>query len=226
MMKSKMKLLCLVFTMMLCMSMTSLTAFASSTEDNTEEDTATTSAETYSLTPEGNLTLVDDVETNSTEDKQFITMQSKNGNYFYLVIDRSGDTDNVYFLNLVDEADLLALIEDEPQVESTPTVATSNTTGTTDLTETESTTTNSTTGETTDAEASSSMVLAVVGLVALLGGGIFYYFKFMKPKKNTSKATTDFDDFEFEDEDEDTDEEEYGFDFEDNTIEEMENEYE
>lgn len=218
--KSKMKLLGLVFTMVLCMSMTSLTAFASSTDETTAEEI--TSSETYSLTPEGNLTLVDDVETNSTEDKQFITVQSKNGNYFYLVIDRSGDTDNVYFLNLVDESDLLALIEDEPQVESTPTVDTSDTTGTTDLTETESTTTNTTTGETTEAEASSSMMLAVVGLVALLGGGLFYYLKFMKPKKNTAKPTADFDDFEFEDDD--TDEEEYGFDFDDATDEELEEE--
>ncbi len=63
------------------------------------------------LTPEGNLTLVDDV---NQENKQFITVQSKNGNYFYLVVDRSGEKENVYFLNLVDESDLLALIEEEP----------------------------------------------------------------------------------------------------------------
>ena len=70
------------------------------------------------LTPEGNLTLIDDIlqsyESKETtlSDKQFITVQSKNGNYFYLVIDRSGDTENVYFLNLVDESDLMALLED------------------------------------------------------------------------------------------------------------------
>ncbi len=63
------------------------------------------------FTPDGNLTLVDDME---KEDKQFITVQSKNGNFFYLVIDRSGDAENVYFLNLVDEADLMALMESEP----------------------------------------------------------------------------------------------------------------
>ena len=72
------------------------------------------------LTPDGNLTLIDDIlqagafvsdETERAE-KQFITVQSKNGKYFYLVIDRAGDTENVYFLNLVDEADLMALMED------------------------------------------------------------------------------------------------------------------
>ena len=42
---------------------------------------------------------------------QFVTVESKNGNTFYLVIDHA--TGDVYFLNLVDEADLLALLEDE-----------------------------------------------------------------------------------------------------------------
>lgn len=73
-----------------------------------------------SFTPSGNMTLIDDylqIEAEATEDtprqeKQFITLQSKNGNVFYLVIDRNGKEENVYFLNLVDEADLLALMED------------------------------------------------------------------------------------------------------------------
>ena len=77
------------------------------------------------LTPDGNLTLIDDIlQDNSyyvseeyiVANKQFITVQSKNRNYFYLVIDRSGDTENVYFLNLVDEADLLALMEEADTV--------------------------------------------------------------------------------------------------------------
>ena len=68
---------------------------------------------TAPLTPEGNLTLVDDIKVKESSDKQFVTLQSKNGNYFYLVIDRAGDKENVYFLNLVDEADLMALIEDK-----------------------------------------------------------------------------------------------------------------
>lgn len=71
------------------------------------------------LTPDGNLSLIDDIlqknpfvsDEGELAEKQFITVQSKNGNYFYLVIDRAGDTENVYFLNLVDEADLLALME-------------------------------------------------------------------------------------------------------------------
>ena len=63
------------------------------------------------LTPDGNLELVDDVYQTS-DGKQFITVQSKNDNTFYIVIDRDKNGENVYFLNLVDEADLMALMQD------------------------------------------------------------------------------------------------------------------
>ena len=65
------------------------------------------------LTPQGNLTLVDDITSEKTG-KQFITVVSKNGNYFYIIIDRDDEGENtVHFLNLVDEADLLNLMDEE-----------------------------------------------------------------------------------------------------------------
>ena len=85
--------------------------------DSSEEDAVTVTDESSgALTPEGNLTLVDDYHTNYSDGsgQQFITLVSKSGNTFYLVIDRNAKgQQTVHFMNLVDEADLLALMEEE-----------------------------------------------------------------------------------------------------------------
>ena len=82
-----------------------------------EEDVVTITDETSgALTPEGNLTLVDDYHTNYSDGsgQQFITLVSKSGATFYLVIDRNAKgQQTVHFMNLVDESDLLALMEEE-----------------------------------------------------------------------------------------------------------------
>ena len=87
------------------------------TSTTDEEDAVTvTDEENGALTPEGNLTLVDDYHTSYSDGsgQQFITLVSKSGNTFYLVIDRNAKGENtVHFMNLVDEADLLSLMEEE-----------------------------------------------------------------------------------------------------------------
>ncbi|MCD7841697.1 MAG: DUF4366 domain-containing protein [Lachnospiraceae bacterium] len=197
-------------------------------------DDALTSSDP-SLTPEGNLTLVDDVlQTDSSEDggseledKQFITVQSKSGNYFYIIIDRSGDTENVYFLNLVDEADLMALIDEEDtasadtvsctctdkcvvgDIDTTcPVCATSmNECEGPDVTANASTDADAdadtTDTEDTADESSDNSGLLLFLLVALLaGGGAAYYFKIYKPKAET-KGSADLDDYDYGEEDAD-----------------------
>ena len=85
--------------------------------DSSEEDAVTVTDESSgALTPEGNLTLVDDYHTSYSDGsgQQFITLVSKSGATFYLVIDRNAKgQQTVHFMNLVDEADLLALMEEE-----------------------------------------------------------------------------------------------------------------
>ena len=87
------------------------------TSTTDEENVVTvTDEETGALTPEGNLTLVDDYHTDYSDGsgQQFITLVSKSGATFYLVIDRNAKgQQTVHFMNLVDEVDLLALMEED-----------------------------------------------------------------------------------------------------------------
>ncbi len=117
--KPDLRIFIFLLAVLLCMVALSFTAYADGGDYYGDEIPLETPEPTPepSFTPEGNLSLIDDFS--EVESKQFITVQSKSGNYFYIVIDRAGDTENVYFLNLVDEADLLALIE-EPESEPEP----------------------------------------------------------------------------------------------------------
>lgn len=79
-----------------------------------EEDEPVTVPDIHGLTPDGNLSLVDDIGPVTGEGQQFVTLVTKAGNYFYLIIDRDEKgEENVHFLNLVDERDLFSLMEDD-----------------------------------------------------------------------------------------------------------------
>ena len=176
------------------------------------------------FTPSGNLSLIDDIlqtDVSSTEDtelqeKQFITLQSKNGNYFYLVIDRTGDTENVYFMNLVDEADLMALIEEDKNAADAPVcVCTEKCAVGAIHTGCEICRTNMSecagkepepepTVEPTEpveepTEQKSNPMILLLMIALMGGGGAFAYFKFFKNKPNT-KGNADLDDYDYGDE--------------------------
>ena len=195
--------------------------------DSSEEDAVTVTDESSgALTPEGNLTLVDDYHTNYSDGsgQQFITLVSKSGNTFYLVIDRNDKGENtVHFMNLVDEADLLSLMEDEDadaytaeketaaQAEQERKQAEEDAKKAAE--EAEASGTEQTGGNKVTKYAATFLgVLALVGLAA--GGGIY---TFMKQKKQAEKEALDPDanytedkgDFEIpvEDEPEETGEE-------------------
>ena len=99
---------------LLLMGGVSVPAFAQTPEDTPDatDDSGVVVEEPQEaepLTPEGNATLVDDFGGN----KQLITVTTKAGNYFYILIDRDDEGENtVHFLNQVDDADLSALLED------------------------------------------------------------------------------------------------------------------
>ena len=197
----------------------SITAFAQTPEgQDTTDDSGVVFEEPETkadpLTPEGNATLVDDFGGN----KQLITVTTKAGNYFYILIDRDDEGENtVHFLNQVDEADLMALMEDggettEPLAVCTCTekceagnVNTACPVCATNMTACSGKEAEPETEEATEQpqEKSNTGGLVVFLVVALLGGGgAFYYFKFVKNKQSV-KGGTDLEDFDFEDYDED-----------------------
>ena len=68
----------------------------------------------HGLTPDGNLSLVDDIGPITGEGQQFVTLVTKAGNYFYLIIDRNEKgEETVHFLNMVDERDLFSLMDED-----------------------------------------------------------------------------------------------------------------
>ena len=109
-MKNRLKLAAAVLSAAFALS--GITAFAQSSEpaEPTQPPTETVIEDNHTLTPAGNAQLMDDVTDN--ENLQFITVTARDGNEFYIIIDKGAQSENVYFLNTVDESDLAALVED------------------------------------------------------------------------------------------------------------------
>ena len=136
------------------------------------------------FTPDGQGTMVDNAT--DGDGKEFFTITTPNENIFYLVIDRQRSGENVYFLNAVTEADLMALAEiteeppaPQPEPEPEPAPAPEP--------EPEP-----------EKKSNSGMLLLVLGL-ALIGGGAGWYFKVYRPKQEKAAGPVEDYDEELED---------------------------
>lgn len=140
----------------------------------------------------GNGQLADDIPGDGS--KQFLTIQTRNGNTFFLMLDRSGSKENAYMLSMIDENDLAEFIgetKDTPEKEQPPAV----------ILETEKPPAQEELkAEPEPAEKKGGMGAgAMLALAALLAGGIggWYYFKVLKPGRDEDEP--DKEDLEFYD---------------------------
>ena len=187
---------------------------------NSQEETETTSSiPDGAFTPEGTGTVLDEA-TGEGDDKQFYTITTEAGNVFYLIIDGKRDDNNVYFLNGVTEADLMALAEKN---EGTMSVIPAEDVCTcTDKCEAGAVNTacpvcsvnlGDCTGKEVEPEEPEQPeeetqgniggILLIVLILAGGGGAAFYYFKVLKPKKDAAKGNDNLDEYDFDDYDED-----------------------
>ena len=200
------KLTCMAVSLTFLMGCMATPAFAYSEGESSEETTAPSIFETDEepitvtgqdagpLTPEGNLTVVDDYQTTFSDGtaQQFITLVSKSGAYFYLIIDRAADGDQTaHFLNMVDEADLLALMDEEdipePEPEPAPTPEPEP------LPEPEPEE-----GE----DGAAKFVLVLLVLAGIAGGGAYFWLKMQQKKREAEENKLDPDADYREDEEE------------------------
>ena len=199
------KLTCIALSLTFLMGCMATPAFAYSGEESnktttpsifeTEEEPVTiTEQNTGPLTPEGNLTVVDDYQTTFSDGtaQQFITLVSKSGAYFYLIIDRAADGDQTaHFLNMVDEADLLALIDEEdiPEPEPEPEPAPEPE----PLPEPE---------PEEEEDGAGKFILVLLVLAGIAGGGAYLWLKMQQKKREAEENKPDPDADYREDEEE------------------------
>lgn len=207
-MKAWNKFCCAMASLVLLMGSLAAPAFAYGAEpapepEETEPLVTVLDENSGPLTPEGNLTLVDDYHTTYSDSsgQQFITLVSKSGAYFYLVIDRAADGDQtVHFMNLVDEADLLALMEEE-QAEAYNAEKEAALQAELEKQQAEEEAKKAA-EEAAKAESEekdfdltglASKFLGVVALIGLAAGGGFYFFIQKKKKEQAAKESVDPD---------------------------------
>jgi hypothetical protein len=193
-MKNGLKLAAAVLSAAFALS--GITAFAQSSEpaESTAVPDETVIEDNHTLTPAGNAQLMDDVTDN--ENLQFITVTARDGNEFYIIIDKGAQSENVYFLNTVDESDLAALVEDYAP-EQTTEQQQLEPSGTPDAEQAQPEQEQPEQPE-PEAEQSNSSFMFLIILVLAGGAGLaVYYFKVFRPKKKLEQAD-DIEDFEFE----------------------------
>jgi len=202
----KLAAFCAVF--ILCFSLFCTAAYAEPEEENpTEQATVVKSTEppeneiVNNAIPPGTGTVVD-VFTGE-DGRKFYTIKTPAGNTFYLIIDFNKQSENVYFLDAVNENDLLALAEkaNNNQLGGNVVATTTKNSNTSDPKSG-----NSENQKPETSNISGNFTLLLVVLVILIGGGAGYYLKIYR-KKRENDSRDEYEDEYQPDEPDDYDEE-------------------
>lgn len=159
------------------------------TEDRTDESDGTDKADD-AFSVDGNGEVLDNVM-DEKSGKEFYTITTANNNTYYLIIDHSSNTKNVYMLSMIDENDLKEFLsEEEPETpkdtETPPAVDFG------DEPSGDETPDDSEPEEPKKNNNILSTVLIILVLGAIAGGG-YFYFKIYKPKKEAQISDEDME---------------------------------
>ena len=159
------------------------------TEDDTDEPDNTEKADD-AFSVDGNGEVLDNVM-DEKSGKEFYTITTANNNTYYLIIDHSSSTKNVYMLSMIDENDLKEFLSEEepeaPEDTGTPPAVDLGDEPSGDETPDDS--------EPEEPKKNNnilSTVLIILVLGAIAGGG-YFYFKIYKPKKEAKIADEDME---------------------------------
>ena len=205
---SKFKKSVFMFTVMLLIAVFFIPVTVSAVDESDQTETTTELTIQHSpkaFTPDGQATVID--WATEYDGKEFYTFKTPAGNVFYLIIDHLRGADNVYFLNAVTEQDLIALAEQSKNT---------NNSGGISVIPTQPPTENKPDDKPDNPppkqKSNTGMIVFVLLGVAAVGG-VAYYMKIIRPKKQANNDDEDDDipnegddkEVEFENEQEDTD---------------------
>lgn len=173
------------------------------TEANSDDPAASAPPQSESGVPDGSKPLTPDGEGTVTDNvtdgdgKEFFTITTEDGNVFYMIIDRQRESENVYLLNTVTEDDLAALAEKSGDSSSgVPNQQTPTTTPTEPPASTATPEPEPTASPSADSGGTNNGTIIFIVIAVVVVGGVGYYFKILRPKKDAAGGTDEGEDYE------------------------------
>ena len=128
-----------------------------------------------------------------------MTVTTRDGSYFYIIVDRSGKEENVYFLNQVDARELFSILSDEEQEEYADIISTEGQDEELDIIIDDTDKPDESVDSNKEKKTSGSFGTLIAFVI--LGGGALGAYYFLKIKKDKEKPVID-EELEFYDDDE------------------------